>query len=227
MISRGSRALAALALAGVATFGAAQALAATETITASAAGVAFDKPSFQLDPGQVASFQNLSNSQHDVTATGKGPDGAALFSSDTISTAQSPVNGTQYLSTGSFEFFCTIHPEMRSDLVVGSNGSPLARPDIEIKVLSTKLGKVLSSGKLKVTVTAPTASNDVQLVARKGARKLGSKGNLDLATGSSRTVKLKLTAAAENALEDLESAKVKVTGSVPFGSPDTAKRKLG
>ena len=184
------------------------------------------QPSFQLDPGQVASFQNISSSQHDVTATGKGPDGEALFVSETIFTGTTPVNGTQYLSSGSYQFFCTIHPEMRSDLVVGSAGTPVARPDVELKVLSTKLDKVLSSGKLKVKVTAPTLSSDIALSAQKGARKLGSKGNLDLTAGSSRTVKLKLTAAGENVLEDLNSAKVKVTGSVPFGAPDTAKRKL-
>ncbi len=114
---------------------------------------------------------------------------------------------------------------MRSDLAVGA-GTPVARPDIELKVLSTKIDKVVSSGKLKLKVTAPTASADVLLTAKKGARKLGTKGGLSLTAGSSRTVKLTLTTAGENVLEDLNSAKVKATGTVPFGSPDTAKKKL-
>ena len=71
-----------------------------------------------------------------------------------------------------------------------------------------------------------TASADVLLTAKKGARKLGTKGGLSLTAGSSRTVKLTLTSVGENVLEDLNSAKVKVTGTVPFGSPDSTKKKL-
>ena len=114
---------------------------------------------------------------------------------------------------------------MRSDLAVGP-GTPVARPDVELKVLSKNLDYVVRSGKLLVRVTATTQSGDVALVARKGARKLGSKGAVDFCAGASRKLKLRLTAAGENLLEDLDSAKVKVTGSVPFGSPATAKRKL-
>lgn len=214
-----------LAVTALAVFGAGQALAATETITATQGGVAYDKPTFALDPGQVATFQNLSSSQHDVTATGRGPDGDALFSSATIGTGQTPVNGTQYLGPGSYQFFCTIHPEMRSDLAVGP-GSPLPRPAISIKVLSKKLGKVVSSRKLKLRVTAEGAAEDVDLVARKGAKRLGSKGSLSLADGSSRKVNLRLTNSGRRAIDDLDSAKVKVTGTVDFGSPETARRKL-
>jgi plastocyanin len=210
----------------MAALGATHALGATEAITTSPGCCAFSKGAFTIDLGQVATFQNLDGVSHDVFASGKGPDGAELFRSDTISSGQAPVHGTQYLAPGNYPFICTIHSEMSAQLAVTANGTPAARPDFELKVLSSSLDRVVSSGKLKLKVSATTESDDVSVTARKGARKLGSKRNLDLAAGASRIVKLRLTSAAENALEDLGSAKVKVTGTVPFGSPATAKRKL-
>jgi plastocyanin len=223
---RGRRAIVGLAVTGAAAFGAAHALGVSETITSSPACCTFAKPTFTLDPGQVAAYQNPGGASHNVTASGNGPDGEVLFRSDTIASGQTPVNGTQYLGTGSYPFVCTIHPGMSADLVVTGNGSPVARPGVDLTVASKKLHRVLGSGKLKVKVSASGASSDVELTARKGARKLGSKANIDLAAGASRTVKLPLTQSAKNALKDLESAKVKVSAAVPFGSPATAKRKL-
>jgi plastocyanin len=215
-----------LVVSGAAVLGAAHAFGATETITSSPACCTFAKSSFAIDPGQVATYQNPGGSLHNVTASANGPDGAALFRSETIDSGQTPVAGTQYLGAGSYHFVCTIHEGMVADLVVTANGTPVARPDIAVKVLNRKLDKVVSSGRLKLRLSATTQSDDVTLTARKGARKLGSKRNVDLTAGGSRTVKLALTAGGKGVLEDLDSARVKVTGAVPFGSPATAKGKL-
>jgi hypothetical protein len=115
---------------------------------------------------------------------------------------------------------------MEADLTVSGNGTPVARPDIEVKLLSRNLDKVVASRRLKVQVAAETESDDIELVARKGARKLASKKGVDLAAGAKRTLKLRLTNAGRNAIDDLDAAKVKLTGSVPFGRPDSAKRTL-
>jgi plastocyanin len=224
----GRKAILGLAVIGAAALGAPHALGAAETITSSPACCTFSKGTFTTGQGEVASFQNVnSGTSHNVTASGNGPDGQSLFRSATITSGQAPVDGTQYLAAGTYHFICTIHgSSMSADLVVTGSGTPLARPDIAVKVLSRKLDRVVSRGKLKVKVTASTESSDVALTARKGARKLGSKHKIDLAAGTSRKLKLPLTLAAKNALEGLGSAKVKVTGTVPFGSPATAKRKL-
>jgi plastocyanin len=217
-----------LAAIGAAAFGAPHAFGAAETITSSPACCTFSKDTFTMDQGQVATFQNPGGGiSHNVTGSGNGPDGKSLFRSATITSGQAPVDGTQYLAAGTYHFVCTIHgSSMSADLVVTGNGAPVARPDIAIKVLSRKLDQVVSRGKLKVKVSASTEGSDVTLTARKGFRKLGSKRNIDLTAGASRKVKLPLTPAGKNALEDLGSAKVRVTGTVPFGSPATAKRKL-
>ena len=220
------KAIVGLAVTAAAAFGAANALGVTETITSSPTCCTFAKPSFSIDPGQVGTFENPGAVSHNVFASGNGPDGEPLFTSDTIDSGQTPVNGTQYLTPGTYHFVCTIHPEMTADLVVSGSGTPIARPDVDLKVVSKKLHKVLGSGKLVVKVSAVALSNDIVLTARKGARKLGSKRNIDIAAGASRTVKLPLTQSAKNALEDLESAKIKVSGAVPFGATATAKRTL-
>jgi plastocyanin len=220
------RAIIAVLVAGGSAFGAASALGVTETISSSPQCCTYSKPTFTIDAGQVANFSNPDSASHNVTATVKGPDGEDLFASPTVGQAgQTQVNGTQYLAPGSYAFFCTVHPDMTATLAV-AGGTPVPRPQIAIKVLSKKIDKVVSSGTLKVKVSAPSESDDVVLEAVKGSRKIGSKKNIDLAAGSSQNIKLHLTSTGKQALNGLGSAKVKVTGEMPFGSPATAKRKL-
>jgi hypothetical protein len=115
---------------------------------------------------------------------------------------------------------------MAADLIVSANGAPLARPDVSLNVVSRKLDQVVSAGKLKLRLSAATASDGISLSASKGAKKLGSVQNVSLAAGASRVVKLKLGSSARNVLRGLRSAKVKVSADVPFGSPVRAKRNL-
>lgn len=206
------------------------AFGASETITTAPACCHYSKSTFTIDAGQVAQFQNqTSGFDHTMTAALKGPDRKALFNSGITSFgSQAPVNGTQYLAPGTYHFFCLIHgPSMSADLVVTGNGTPVARPKVTVKVLSTKLTKVASSGKLKLKLKAVTDSNDVTLTASKGAKKLGSKPSLNLAAGTAKTIQLPLTGAGRHALQGLGSAKVKVIAAVPFGASASAKRSLG
>jgi plastocyanin len=208
-------------------FGAAHAWGVAETITSSPACCTFSKATFTTDQGEVVTYQNPGGASHDVTASSNGPDGKPLFASSTIPSGQAPVSGTQYLAAGTYHFFCTVHgPSMSADLVVTGNGSPVPRPAFAVKILSSKLDKVASGGKLKLKVTASTESDGIELTASKGAKKLGSKQNLDLGAGTSRTLKLRLTRAGRRALKGRASAKINVTGTVPFGAPAVAKRRL-
>jgi plastocyanin len=197
-------------------------------ITADVSSNSFNPMTFTIDQGETAVFQNPASTSHNVTASQNGPDTDALFRSRTIASGQTPVDGTQYLTAGSYHFICTIHgPTMSADLVVTGNGTPAARPDVSVKILSSSLDKVASSGKLKVKVNAKTASDGVTLTARKGNKKLGAKRNLSLAAGASRTLNLPLTASGRKALRDLGSAQLKLTATVPFGHTAEATRHLG
>lgn len=65
-------------------------------------------PYFQ-DLGEIPDFENPvgADAPHNVTATTKGPDGKPLFRSKTTTAgSKSLVNGAQYLSAGTYDFFC-------------------------------------------------------------------------------------------------------------------------
>jgi plastocyanin len=213
-----------LAVTGAAAFGATQALGASEPITTSTDCCSYGKASFTIDQGTVATFDNLDPgaTQHDVVAAKSGNGGQPLFRSATISAGETPVTGTDRLAAGTYHFFCSVHPtEMQGQLVVV--GVPSG---ITVKILSRKLGGVVSSSKLKVKLSAVTARGGISLTARKGKKTLGSKRGINLAAGASQTVVLRLSRAGRNALNSAGSAKVKVTATVTGASPAAATQRL-
>jgi plastocyanin len=220
------RVIVALAIVGAAAFGAAQAFGASEPITTKPECCAYGKPTFTIDRGAVATFQNEDPgvSQHDVTAfdTG-GAKNLPLFRSAQINLGQTPVNGTDAVGPGTYRFFCTVHPtEMTGQLVV----TPSASPTVAVKVLSRKVGQVGKSGKVKVKLTGLLASRGVSVTARIGKRKLGTAKGIDLSASASRTVTVPLSRSGKNFLSHRGSAKLKVTASPPGDQTVTATQRL-
>jgi plastocyanin len=221
--------VAATAAVGLVAMGAGYAFGASEAVTSSPTCCTYSKATYTIDAGSVGSFQNQTpGTPHTMTASGNGPDNRPLFNTGTVSSGQTAAaDGTQFLAPGTYHFFCMIHgPSMSADLIVTGNGTPVARPAISLKFLSKRLGKVTSSHKLKLKLSAATAANGIEVTAQKGARKLGSVKKIDLAAGASRVVKLPLSSSARKALEGLSTAKMKATAEVPFGAPAHAKQSL-
>jgi hypothetical protein len=181
---------------------------------------------FRLDAGSQSQLLNTDPAaDHNVVASADGPDGGRLFQSALIGPGPpAPVAGTEYLTPGSYPFVCTIHVGMAGTLLVSGDGA-LPRPSVSVAIASSKLAKV-RKGRLKVSVTAATASSDVSLIARVGRRTLPPVPDVDLAAGQTRKLTLKLTNAAKKDLKDVEKAKVTLSASVPFGAPAKAKRTL-
>ena len=199
------------------------ALAASQTIIGQVDDT-FNTATYTTDQGEVVPFQ-VTGSSHNVTAHQNGPDGGALFRTPTISGGTAGVQGTQYLSTGSYTFFCTVHPTtMQATLVVGPGGTPQARPTGTLSVRSKKLAKVSKKGIL-VAVTASTTVDGASLTAKLGKTTIGKAGGLSFAAGqTSQTVKL--SKAGRNKLKGKKKATVSVTADIPFGAPATGKAKL-
>jgi plastocyanin len=220
------RVIVALAVIGVVAFGAGQALGASEAITTSTTCCSYGKASFTIDRGTTAIFQNQDpgTSPHDVFSVDSGAKNKPVFSSAQINVGQTPVNGTDSLGAGTYRFFCTVHPtQMSGELVV----TPSASPTVAVTILSSKLGPVASSGKLKVKLRGLLASNNVSLTARVGKRKLGTMGGIDLSADASRTVKLPLSRSGKNFLSGRGGAKVKVTAAPPGDQQVSVARRLG
>jgi plastocyanin len=102
--------------------------AAAETIYAGPPSQ-FYTSSVTIDQGGKVTFTNLDSIEHDVTASTKGPDGKPLFNSPLGGPGSSAdVSGTEYLTTGTYEFGCSLHPSMHGTLSVTSAGTPAQRP---------------------------------------------------------------------------------------------------
>jgi plastocyanin len=91
---------------------------ADETITTRPTN-AFTSSVTTIDQGEKVTLTNYDVSGHDVVSQKTGDDGKSLFRSELVGPGQSgPVVGTEYLTTGTYPFFCSIHPGMRGNLAV-------------------------------------------------------------------------------------------------------------
>ncbi|MFL5906139.1 MAG: hypothetical protein ACJ75Z_00905 [Solirubrobacterales bacterium] len=211
-----------LGVAGV-LFAGGMALAAGQTIVGTAANT-YDAPTYTTNQGVVVPFQ-VTGSTHNVTANANGPDGRALFRSPTISGGTAGVNGTQYLTAGTYSFICTIHPStMQATLVVSANGTPQTRPHADLKLRSKKISKVTKKG-LLVEVDTNTKIDGASLAASLGKTSLGKASDVSLAAGQQFVV-IKLTKAGKNKLRGRNKATVVMSADIPFGSPASGKGKL-
>jgi plastocyanin len=183
---------------------------------------------YTIQQGERPTLQNVGVNSHDVWSRLNGPDGKKLFISPTIGGgATTVVNGTQYLTAGTYAFFCNVHPfEMSANLVVTNGGTPVPRPAIDVAILGRTIDKVLRKGRLAVRLQAQTQSDDVKLELRLGKKVIGSKANIDIGASTSKIMSINVTKAGKAKLAAKDKATVKLTGSVPFGPPDTAKKKL-
>jgi plastocyanin len=199
------------------------ALAASQTIVGTGGDV-FTAPNYTTDQGEIVPF-DVTGSTHNVTARQNGPDGKALFRTPTISGGSTGVQGTQYLSAGTYTFFCSVHPTtMQATLTVTSNGTPQARPSAQVSVRSKKLAKATKKGIL-VAITASAKVDGATLTAKLGKATIGTLSNVSLAAGQSSAT-VKLSKAGKSKLAKKSKATVSVTADIPFGSPATGKSKL-
>jgi plastocyanin len=217
---------------GLALLVAAQALGADATVRSSSAQrYSPSNPTPRIPGGGTLDFQNAAaGTPHSVTANVTGPDGRALFMSGTFmgrgGGVTRAVKGVQYLSPGTYKFHCMVHPTTMNGTLTVTAGSPVARPDIDVSILSSKIGRVRRTKRLEVEVDATTKSNNVALVAKKGSKTLAHKSNADLGAGDSQRISMRLTKKGKRALKGRHRATVTLTGTVPFGAPASDRRTL-
>jgi plastocyanin len=186
----------------------------------------FGSPVTTIDQGEKITFRNMDIAGHDVTSNGAGDDGKPLFRSDLVSPGSSgPVAGTEYLVTGTYPFFCSVHPGMEATLEVTSAGTPVPRPQpgVTVKILSRDLQRVVDTGKVKFGIRSAKASLVVGARAKAGKSSiaLGSK-RLKWDGGKGR-VTLKLSDAARKALRKRKKATLIATATADHGGGHTER----
>jgi hypothetical protein len=180
-----------------------------------------------IPQGGTLDYDNAAQAPHNIFANDAGPDGGPLFELPTfVGPATKPVEGVQYLTAGTYEFYCTLHETMTGTLTVTSAGTPVRRPAIGVAIESSTLKQVRKSGVLKVKLHNSGSAGDADLVASLNGREIGHAGQVEVGTGDRVTVSVKLSKSGRKALVGRSKASVKVGSTVDFGEPDSAKKKL-
>jgi plastocyanin len=224
---------------------AAPAALADKTITASPSN-RYSTPNVTMDQGERLTFQNADIADHNVTASKDGSDGKPLFASKTISTNQeSLVDGSQYLTAGTYEFFCTLHSFMTGTLTVTSAGTPVPRPgggggsggggggsggggsgggstDTTAPSLKLATRGTLRSHRLRITATVSEAAHvSLRATVRRGGRTV-TVGRATADVSESETISIKLSRRARR------GSRVTISGTArdDAGNSGTARRTV-
>jgi|tagenome__1003787_1003787.scaffolds.fasta_scaffold20934406_2 plastocyanin len=215
-----------------------KARAAAEQNVSAAPPNQYVNPDVTIDQGDTVTFTNNDTVQHDVTARQHDSDGKPLFNSALTSTGETkPVNGTEYLTTGDYDFVCSIHPNMVGKLHVTSNGTPKPRPSggggggstggggadttkpkVSLRLLDTRLSAVRRRGALRVRVALDEAAT-VKLTARSGAKTLGT---ATAKLSGTKAISLKMTRAGRAFVRRRRTAAVTVTVRAADGAGNAA-----
>ena len=84
-----------------------------------AASTGYATPAMVDQQGGKVTYLNLDNVQHDVNAVQKGKDGQPIFHSKLIGLGESaPIVGADKVPAGTYDFYCSVHPGMRGQLIV-------------------------------------------------------------------------------------------------------------
>lgn len=181
---------------------------ADETITATT-GTRFAASEYTIDQGEPLNFRNddVSGANHDVQSTANGDVKGRLFASEIIGQGKTSfVEGSQYLTTGRYDFICSIHPSMKATLVVNSSGTPKPRPGSQptapgespppadqtppepsLDFGALRAAKIKRTGRIPLKVGADEAVS-MRVTVRIGKGKVVK--SLKLATKGRRTVRL-------------------------------------
>jgi plastocyanin len=213
----------------------------------------YGTPEITMDQGEKLTFRNNDVAGHDVTATDKGPDGKPLFSTPVINRGETAfVEGSQYLTTGHYAFFCTLHQNMKGTVHVTGNGTPQPRPGsggsggggggptpssdqqapaLELQIMSRATRVVRRSRALRTRVSLDEGGHvTLRAVARPRARRkliTFAVGSVHMTSAGTRQVTLKLTRAGRRALARKRQLAVVVIASARDNAGNKATAEHG
>ena len=195
-----------------------------------------------MDQGERLTFRNNDTVRHDVSATDRGEDGRPLFRTPLLGPGEEAfVDGSQYLTTGAYEFVCTVHTGMRGRLNVSSAGTPAPRPapgspppsagdttapGVTLRVRTASVARARARRRISVEVSVTEAA-EVTLTAAMRVRRRrttiarGSISRSSLAGGGTQRPVMRLTRAGRKALKGRSRASLTVTARAEDAAGNT------
>jgi plastocyanin len=216
---------------------AAPATAAADKEIVATSSTSFATPEVTMDQGEPLNFRNsdLTGTKHDVVAEDI-VDGKPLFRSDLIGQGVSFVEGSQYLTTGTYKFFCSLHSSMTGTLTVSANGTPKPRPgggggggttpppagdttapSVSLNVGLLTVSKLKKARKLAAKVTSDEAGK-ARVTIKYKSRTIG-RATANLEADSAKTIRVALGATARKLLK--KGRKLTITATVTDASANT------
>lgn len=197
---------------------------ADQTIEAGPAPNSYSTTHIVIAQGEKLTFHNGdATASHTVTQQGAAHPrfDTGLVASETTRF----VDGSQYLTTGTYHFYCVVHPFMTGTLTVTSQGTPVPRatPGLRLTVTSKSIAAVARAGGVSVAVTLSDPAS-VKIAATAGPRTVAT-GSRDLE--GSGVVVLKLTAAGRKLFKSARKVRLVVSGTATGTSPKTFGKTAG
>lgn len=216
----------------------------------SSPGNRYDAATYTMDQGERLTLRNADPFvRHDVVSVAPGDvKGRYLFASDTIGQGTSFVEGSQYLTSGEYDFYCSIHEsEMRAKLVVTTAGAPAPRPgpgpapgpgpspapaDTTAPVPTIRAGRLVASKLVsrRVLVLTVGADEASQLVVgvRVGSRRIAG-AKLSLGSAGTQKIEIPLGRTARRSIRRGKVLTAVISATDAAANQGTAKltRRLG
>jgi plastocyanin len=156
--------------------------AATSTI-GTGVGNVFSAVDYSIDQGDSVTFSNTDDRPHNVMSFSLFG-GGFLFESETVRPgASGPVDGVEYVTSGTYAFFCSLHPGMEADLIVGPGGGAWSRPAVEARLLPARKRSLGRRGTLRIELRSTTTVPALGFEVHSGNRRIGA-GSSGLVAGT-------------------------------------------
>lgn len=198
------------------------AYAGSSTIGTSA-GNEFSAASFSISQGDSVIFSNTDDRPHNLNSLSLFK-GNFLFGTNTLApgTSQS-VGGIEYLTSGSYRFFCSLHPGMEADLIVGPGGAPSMRPLAVATLIPGRKRVLVRKGLLRFELRSEVEVPGLEFQIASGNRRILS-GSTDLVAGVTKLISVSLPSSFRRRIAELRVARIVVRGSVPYGTFSASSR---
>lgn len=198
--------------------------AATSTIETGSANT-FSALSYSIDQGDSVVFTNADGQRHNVKSTSLF-EGDFLFGTGTVQPGSSgPVGGVEYLDTGSYPFFCAFHPGMEATLIVGPSGSPLERPRVSTRILTSRKKFLARKGFLRVELVSAVSVPSLNVRVVRASREL-AEVSADLTANTAKVIEVRLPTSFRRRLAGMKAVRIGIRGSVPYGTFESAERSF-